>query len=219
LVELDGSTIYHSYLDSVRIALFELAAPAVPGCRVTLERSISRRASAQWSIGFKGASASGRTGVRTTLGAAFSVDAGQRKHIFVDVPVEISRVFEIKESILRPTDLVFVSGSSERPSTILVPGAELIPGSEPQRRRGSRLLPPFPLAGDSTRAVTPFNLEREYSGEVILGLGASVKGVDVGATASVGVTAVLKLTFALVAGHDYELYATEDGLGITWIVT
>jgi hypothetical protein len=217
LVELDGITIYHSYVDSARITLFELAAPAVPGCRVTLERTTSRRASAQWSIGLQGASARRRTEVRTTLRAAFSVEPGQRKRVFVDVPAEIERVFEIKDSTLRPTDLVSVTAPRKRPTTIPVPGVELVEGEYVSR--GSTWLAPFPLAGDPTGAVSTYSYEYEYSREVTPALRASVKGFDVGATASVGVTAGLKLTFALVGGHDYQLHATHDGLGITWTVT
>ena len=228
LVDLDDTTIYHSYVDSARITLFELAAPAIPGCWVTLESTTSQRASVQWSIGFKGASGSRRTEVRTTSGALFSVDAGQRKRIFVDVPVEISRVFEIRDSMLQPTDLVSVIASSKRPATIPIPpGIELIQGSELQRAfgpadlvsRGARFLEPFRLAGDPTGALAKYTRDFDHSQEVSPAIRASVKGVDVGATASVGVTAGLKLTYALVGGHDYQLYATEDGLGITWIVT
>jgi hypothetical protein len=228
LVDMDGTTIYHSYTDSARITLFEFAAPAIPGCQVTLESTTSQRASAQWSIGFKGASGSRRTEVRTTSGAVFSVDAGQRKRVFVDVPVEISRVFEIRDSILRPTDLIYVTALSKRPTTIpFPPGIELIRASQSQRAfgpadlvsRGARFLETFSVAGDPTGAPAIYTREFDHSQEVSPALRANVKGVDVGVTASVGVTAGLKLKYALVGGHDYQLYATEDGLGITWIVT
>jgi hypothetical protein len=151
------------------------------------------------------------------LRAAFSVEPGERKRVFVDVPAEIARVFEIKDSTLRPTDLVSVTAPRKPPTTIPVPGIELIKGEHVAR--GSTWLAPFPLAGDPTGAVSTYNYEYEHSREVTPAVRASVKGFDVGATASVGVTAGLKLTFALVGGHDYQLHDTHDGLGITWTVT
>ena len=217
LAELDGITVYHMYVDSVRITLFELAAPAVPGCRVTLERTVSRRASAQWSIGLQSATARRRTEVRTTMRAAFSVEPGERKRVFVDVPAEFARVFEVKDSTLRPTDLVVVAAPRKRAATIPIPGVELIKGEH--AAQGSTWLAPFPLSGDPTGAVSTYSYEYEHLREVTPALRASVSGVGVGAGASVGVTAGLKLTVALVGGYDYQLHDNEDGLGITWTVT
>ena len=115
--------------------------------------------------------------MRTTLRAAFSVEPGERKRVFIDeVPVEIARVFEIKDSVLRPTDLVFVAASSKRPTTIPVPGVELIKGDHVSR--GSRSLALFPLRGDPTGAVSTYSYEYEHSREVVPVLRASVKGLE-----------------------------------------
>jgi hypothetical protein len=220
LADHDGVTVSHSYIDTVRVALFEIAAPAVRGCRVTIESATSRRGSAEWSVALSGGRAGGKVEVRTTLKAEFSVEAGQRKRVFADVPASIVTIFEVRDSRLYPR-LARVGSPDKRTRSTPIPGVESIKGTEPGRVERLAL---FSLAGDKSLSTSTYTYEYERSREVAVQLRRSVKvlevtGVELGLGSTVGVAASVKLTLVLAAGHDYEMYATDEYMGITWVST
>jgi len=216
LADNDGLTIHHTYLDTVRVSLFEFGAPALPDCRVTIETATVRRGSAQWSLAFKGLRVGSKAAIKTSLRATFSASAGERKRVFVDIPARITRVFELKNSILRPTDLVAVEPERKRAAPTPIPGIESIAAKQPET---ARHLATFRAAGDKTGDVASYEFGYEETREVSAGVQRSVHGVGAGMSASVGVACSVKLTIELAAGHDYDLYATASGHGIGWSIT
>jgi hypothetical protein len=216
LADHDGLTVHHTYLDTVRVSLFEFGAPAFPGCRVTMETSTVQRGSAQWSLAFKGVGGGSKAEIKTSLRAAFSASRGERKRVFLDVPARITRVFELKNGALRPTDLVAAEPERKRASPTPFPGIESIPAKQPEI---AGHLAPFRTAGDRTGDVHIFEFGYEKTRDVSASVQRSLHGVNVGVSASVGVTCSVKLTMELAAGHDYDLYATANGHGIGWRIT
>jgi hypothetical protein len=216
LADHDGVTVHHTFVGLVRVTLFEMGAPAVPGCQVTMETSASRRSSAQWAIEYKGFGTRRRTEIRTTLRAAFSVDEGQRKRVFGYVPAAITRVFELRSGRLRPLDLIDIARPPKQAATMGAPGVETIHGSEPLP---AQELGHYPLAGDTSGDISTYTHEFERAQDVSASLGGVLKGVSLRATAAVGVTASLKLTMKLTGGRDYRLHSSAEGLGIVWSVS
>jgi hypothetical protein len=181
-----------------------------------METSTVRRGSAQWSLAFKGVGGGSKAEIKTSLRAVFSASAGERKRVFLDVPVRITRVFELKNGALRPTDLVAAEPERKRAAPMRFPGIESIPAKQPEL---AGHLAPFPVAGDKSPDVAIFEYGYEETRDVSASVQHSLRGVNVGVSASVGVTCSVKLTMELAAGHDYDLYATANGHGIGWIVT
>jgi hypothetical protein len=216
LADHDGQTVSHTFVDLVPVTLFEMGAPAVPGCQVTVETSRSRRSSAQWALQFKGVGAKLGTEVRTTLRAAFSVEAGQRKRVFANVPVAITRVFELRSGRLRATDLIDVARPRKQTAPMGVPGVETIVGGDP---RPAEELEIFSLAGDTSGGSSTYGYDFERTNDVSASLERVLKGVSLRATATFGVTASLKLTMKLTGGRDYHLHSSAEGLGIVWTIS
>jgi hypothetical protein len=222
LAELDGVTVSHAYLDIVRVTLFEFAPPEVDGCKIITERSVSKQRSSEWSLAFPGAKGSTKSDVKTTFRSTFSASAGERKRVFVNLPTRVTRVFELKDGILRPTGMVHVEQPRHtRASGTPAPGIESIPAEQPPL---AHLLETYPLAGD--RTVTPAEYEYTYEErrEVSAHVGGSVdlgpiRGVSVGESLTVGISVTVKLKLVLAPGHNYEMYAIENGHGIGWRFT
>jgi len=216
LADHDGLTVHHTYLDTVRVSLFEFGAPDVPGCRVTMETTTVRRRAAQWSLAFKGVGGGSKAEIKTSLRAAFSASHGERKRVFLDVQAQIARVFEVRNGVLRPTDLVAIEPERRRASATPIPGVESIPAKQPQL---AGHLAPFRAAGDKTGAVAIYEFGYEETRDASASVQRSLHGVNVGVSASVGVTCSVKLTMELAAGHDYNLYDIASGPGIGWTIT
>jgi hypothetical protein len=239
--DLQKNIATYIYGGFVRITLFELAAPAVPGCRVTIEGSILRWKPAQWSIAqeydmYRRYPFERRrsTVLQTTKPVALSADSGERKRVFFDVPAWIYRVFRVHESTVSLFSTYLhlqrnrLNFDSALPHDIRfpvpeIPGIELIergrPGSLVSPR--SRLLKTFRLLGDRTRPVATYSFKYKHSQEVhpALRVGSKWLHIEGQEHESIQLSTGIKLTFTLVGGHDYQLYATEDGFGIAWVVT
>jgi hypothetical protein len=212
LLDAEGAAVHHTFVDRVRVTLFELSAPAVRDCQVTIETSKSRKASSQWTIGYKSAGKGSKIDVRSTQSAAFQVNEGQQKRVFVYVPATISRIFELRGSRLQPRNLINLSISPKQAAEMDPPGvetihSELLPAEELEHYR---------LLGDTSGDRSTYAYEFERSKDVSASLAMALKGVSAAATATVNVTASVKLTMNLAAGHDYHLHSSASGPGIVW---
>jgi hypothetical protein len=216
LAELDGVTVYQEHLDQVRVTLLEFGAPDVTGCRVTMGTSTTERVTPQFSAAFRGAKVGRKAEVKTTFETSFPASAGERKRVFADVPVRVTRVFELRNSVLRPTWLATVEPLGTRASAISVPGIESIPAEQPPL---AKYLAPFKMAGDTSGAIITYTHIYEVTREASASLGHSFKGVNIGGSLTIGVSLKVTLALALTAGHDYDLYATENDQGIGWTFT
>ena len=122
-------------------------------------------------------------------------------------------MFELRNGALRLTPLVAAAPERKRTSPIPIPGIESIPATKPPL---SRHLASFRTAGDTTGAIATYEFRYHETREVSASVRRSLSSVDAEVSATVGVTGSVKLSMALKAGYDYELYATANGPGIGW---
>jgi hypothetical protein len=206
----------------LHVPLFEFSAPPITGCEVTVTTKASTTTSAKWKIAVGPVGAGHNERLLASVSATYRAGAGERKQIFIAVP-------GLKVYRLNLTDL----GTGETPARDITfrtdphshPISEVAVKSLPTQA-GPALAAPlvkhYLLAHDTTRSLVTIEYTYTRTKELNVDVDASVAlpstsaEASFGASASVALEDSLILHFALITGHNYNLYQLGSEHGIQW---
>lgn len=189
----------------VRVPLFILGAPAVDGCRAEWKNEITTGFSDGWSLQIAGSGFTSDRGSTYVSSANFEASSGETKLIFCDIVLQVQNI-EIRQPGREPVrdwriDLSAVRGETEVGILLLDSGAVPPVGD---------YIRTYPLAGDATTASSTYS--RRYRQEEATGVavGLTVKGIQLGLSASSIFGNSVEITYTLRGGIDYPLFRARN---------
>jgi hypothetical protein len=190
---------------SVRVPLFVLGTPTTAGCKAEWTNDIVSGISRGWTLQIAGSGFTSDRGSTYVSSASFAASSGETKLIFCDVELRLENI-EICEPGKAPInewriDLTTVSRKPEVGIRLLDPDA--VPS------RGA-FVRKFSLAEDPTAAPANFREEYRQAEAKKITVGLSVKGVQLGLSASSNFESSVAITYTLRGGTDYELFEAAD---------
>ena len=200
-----------SQLTEVKVPLFLLTAPAIPGCSVELETSHTDANSVGWSLKLFGTGLEGGFKTATTMTSTFTAQPGETRQAFVPVTVEACRV-----TVTDDDGRILGHGYATHvhKPTGMNPAARPVPASTGQPDGSTPQV--FPLEDTEPGRASTYVMDQVSTAEHTISLGFTAFGQDQKITATVGLQHEVKLTCILVGGYRYFARNVDAQPGVVW---
>jgi len=194
----------------VRISLFVLSAPSVPGCTATFAREQTAEGQLSWDVTIFGTGLSGSSSLEVSTSATFTAASGEAKVVFLpgSLTVEKVTVLQHGQEIGRGYRINAAEFKHNQPGLRLLPASTVLPAGE--------LVSTYPLADDPTGALAKYTYSDKITSTMQLQLGIKVFGADLTLKAQATRSTSVAVTYGLKGGFDYELRQFAEGDGLVW---
>ncbi len=194
----------------VKIPLFVLGTPVVPGCKAEWTNETEFDAESGWSLQITGSGLGSDVGATFIESASFEASSGETKLIFCPVVVQLERI-EISEPNKPKTqqwriDVAGLSESRLRPGLLL-----LDPDAVPARGDSAG---EYLLAGDPSGSMAIYKYKYKQTVTKKVNVGINVHGVQLGISATSTFASSVELKYTLKTGADYKLFSAEGSEGL-----
>lgn len=207
LIGLRDYIVVNAERVETEVPLFLLAAPPVPGAKVTYVESVSGEWSTSWSVTALGAGTGARRSLTAFTSSEFAAVEGDRQLIYLPTTYEVAEI-EVRShgktigrgprvQLVAPGETDVVHNTCRPLDAAEQPG-ELDPDAPREQ--------PWKLAGARPTDLPTFTERWTASGERTLDLGLKIpRFADLNAVVKICRTREVTLTFALPGGKDYRV--------------